>query len=826
MPEVPGFGPRNAKIMLVGEAPAKTEVALGKPFMGKAGDVLNTILMAANIPRDSVYITNASLSPVTGDKKEFFFVGGGKSTTPTPTFINGIGRLVKDIQEIKPNVVIALGNYALWALMQHQSVMNWRGSVLWSKLAGVKVVPTLHPAALLRGSDDSGATTAKEGGVGGMWKYLSAVVYDFNKAKRQSRSPEYKLRPRNVLFNPVGPEMERAVSRLLSASRIHFDMETFGGTNLAMAGFSDEDPEWAVVFLAQTIHLEGQIFPGQLGVIKHILESDIPKAGHNICGYDVPMLDSVGIHTKNVWWDTMISQHVLVPELPKKLAFLTSLYTDIPFYKEEGKIIGAIHSVKDLKQGVFYCGKDVCSTCETRPIHEANLIDRHLLDYFFQRRMAIFPPLRDAMAEGFRADLAELWRLAKETDDNLTKAQAELNQIAGREINVNSGPQVQKLLYTDRKIKARTKKGRPTADAHVLADIAARTGDPVPRLITKVRRLRKLLSSYYSSKILDANGRIYTTFNIAGIRNGGRVSSGDPLWRPGVAVQTIPAKRGPARGIFIADDGTEILECDGAQAEAVVTAYLANDPIHMDCFRTGKDVHRVTAALLNGMPPSDWERIPKPSEIREIAKTCNHELNYGAGWFMFMLTVNEEWDPDDPHSVKLDRDLAQVLHGRYHAIRPALGGYWETIRRELKDNGMRLDAPLGWHRYFLDQWSSTMLNAAYSFKPQNTVGEATNIGILQVLGYLPPPFDEPDLVDVQHQVKERGVKLLAQVHDSATFKVPKGEDDLCRGIMRLMEVPLYVNGYRIVIPIEGKVGPTWLKKTMRDLGVTRKTVEL
>lgn len=833
---VPGYGPRNAKIIVVGEAPAKNEVREGRPFMGRGGDVLNTILRSANIPRESVYITNASLEPVSTVVKDLhFFQWKTKNNfgPPTQAYLDGIAQLVRDINEIRPNVVIALGNYALWALMQHQGIMNWRGSILWSRLANVKVVPTIHPAALLRGRDDDGRTTTKEGGTGGMWKMLSAVVHDVQKAKVQSKFPEYKLRPRNILFNPVGAEAEAAVDRLLRGKVMHFDVETHGGTNLSMAGFSDGDPEWAVVWLAKNYGFhtleEGTItYPGQLGIIKGLLESDIPKAGQNIHNYDVPMLDSIGIHVRNIWWDTLVAQHVLVPDLPKKLAFQTSIYTDIPFYKPEGKILGKIKSPSDLRQAVNYCGKDVCSTSEIQPQQEEILKERHILDYF-EHRMRMVEPLREAMRDGFKANLHLLWRLAKETDEKLQKATKDLNALAGYEVNANSHVQVKKLLYEDRKIPERRHKGKLTSDAHVLADITARSGDPAPALITSVRGNQKLLSNYYNAKILSPDGRIRTTFNLAGIKHSGRVSSSDPLWGPGIPIQTIPNK---SRRLFVADDGREILEVDGAQAEAVITAFLANDPIHMDCFRNGKDVHRVTAALLNGMDPALWATIPKNAEIRDIAKTCNHELNYGAGWFMFMLTVNEEYDPEVPGSLKLSRDLAQILWHKYHEIRPALAGYWETIRRELRSNGMRLDTPLGWHRYFLDQWSDSMLNEAYSFKPQNTVGESTCIGILQVKGILPPPFENEEMRRMQAEVKKAGVKLMAHVHDSATWNVPKGEDDLCRGIMSLMEVPLYINGYHVVVPMEGKVGPNWFKGDkedkgeMRDLGVTRKTVEL
>lgn len=811
MVEVPGYGPRNAKIMVVGEAPASTEVREGRPFQGRAGQQLDSILKVVGIPRESLYITNACLTPVTevgGNKERFFFTNG----QPSPVFMRGIGQLIKDIQEIKPNVVVALGNYALWAFMQHQGITKWRGSILKSPLTGTKVIPTIHPAALLRGvgADDGGTS-----GGGGMWKMLTAVVHDFEKAKKQSGFPELRLRPRAVVLNPVGEALDYCMGRLMKpGARVVFDMETFGGTNLAYAGFSDYDPEWSMVVSMDT--------PERVAIGKAILENpETFKVGHNICAYDVPMLDSAGIHVARPSWDTMVAAHVLVPDLPKSLAFLQSIYTDMPFHKEEGKILRHTRTELERQQGMLYCGKDVLSCAEIAQVQPEFLRERRLEPVFERRMMLSVGALREQAASGFKADLLKLYQMAKSTEEKLKAAEKELHLTVGHEFNYNSHLQVKTVIYQERGVAPRYKDGKLTSDAHVLSDIAARNGDPVPKMVMKCRQLSKLLSNYYNAKILSPDGRIRTIQSVVGTKSA-RLNSSIPLWGPGIPIQTIPLA---ARSVFIPDPGYSIVECDGAQAEAVVVAYLANDPIHMDCFRTGKDVHCATAALLNGMTIEDWVKIPKPSQVRELAKTCNHELNYFAGPFMFMLTVNEEYDPEDPLSIKLDPETAKVLWHRYHEIRPALGAYWEWVRKQLRDNAMKLKSPLGWEFQFLDKWSDSMLRVAYSWIPQTTVGESTNIGILQVRGEMAAPFD--GLEKDQEDIKKAGVRFMAQVHDSAVWQVPtEAVEEIGPKIMKVMEVPLYVNGYHIVVPIEGAYGPTWNKKEMKSLGVTRKTVEL
>ena len=813
MTEVHGEGPSNARILFLGEAPASAEVAAGRPFQGRSGQQFDQLLRLVGIKRSEVYITNASLERVNTSlrkKDDHFFNRDG---SPTPALMRGCIQLQADIQRIKPNVVVPLGNYALWVMMQHQGIMKWRGSILWSDAFQVKVIPTIHPAFLLWAAQDEGGA---EGG-GTMYKMLTAIHHDLRRAKEQSAFPELRLRPRQTIINPEGADLDEALELLHTSPRIVFDMETFGKTNLACAGFSAMDPERAYVFQCND--------PIRILKVRQVLEDPrTEKVGHNICGYDVPMLDCLGWSVANVRWDTMVAQHILTPDLQKSLGFLTSIYTDVAYYKDEGKILGHIKTQADMDIAMKYCGKDNM-TCAEIALEQPELLEERGLMPVMDRSMKVFVPLREAMKRGFRCDLLKLYQFAKKAEEDFERVTKEINELAGKEVNINSPKQVGVLLYDEQGIAERKKKGKRTTSAHVLKDIAARNPNPLPNKIIEAREYAKLTSNYYNIKVLSPDRRIRTVYSIPGTKSK-RLASAIPLWGPGIPIQTIPAK---AKEAYLADDGWSILECDQAQAEAVVVAYMANDPIHMDCFRTGKDVHRVTAALLNGMPIDDWIKIPKPSQVRELAKTCNHELNYNAKAYMFMLTVNKKYDPEDPLSIWMDIDLATATWNRYHYIRPALAGYWESVRKELRENQMTLRSPLGWEYTFLDKWSDQLLNLAYSWKPQSTVGESTNIGICQVFGLMDPPstIDRDIGLSWQKDIQYAGVQFMAQVHDSGTYQVPtEAVEEIGPKIMRLMEVPLTVNHHNIVVPIEGAYGSSWSKKSMTSLGVTRKTVEL
>jgi uracil-DNA glycosylase family 4 len=732
---VKGFGPRNAKIIIVGEAPSYQEVAKGEPFVGDAGQELNKLLQAANIRREEVYLTNACQEQVRGDKAPFFFQGG----KPTPVYMAGIVQLYRDIQEIKPNVVVALGNYAQYALLgMPKGILKNRGSILWSETASVKVVPTLHPAALLRGRPDDEKEIQ-----GGMYKYRNPVIWDLQKAKEQSAFPEYKPRPRRLIVDPTGSDYDECVERLQRAERIVFDIESWGGTRLACIGFSDGDPEWAVTFSTES----GR---NHIPLFRTILESDVPKYGQNLM-YDTTMLDQNGIFTKNFRFDTMIASHTLMPDLPKRLEFLTSIYTDMPYYKDDGKVWNKPRTPELEQQYYLYNAKDVCATAEIAIKQEKELIEEDLVE-ICHRKEKVFEPYRQATYRGMKADLTKLWELIKTSQEKLEKAHKDLTEFAGHEVNTASHVQVKKFLYEELKLSDRKNQ---SSDAPTILNIAARTGNRGPYLIVKAKKEEKLLSNYHKIGILSKDARLRFGFNPVGTF-GARVSSAKPLWGPGLNGQNIP---GPSREMAVADDGYTIIEADQAQAEAVLVAYFANDPIHMDCFRTGKDVHRVTACLLLDKPANEWQNIPKPSPIRELAKTCNHELNYNAGPGQFQLTVNEEYDPDDPESVKIDFATAQSIRNKYMATRPALSAYWESIKAELKLN-RTLTTPLGRRYQFLDVWSDALLRKAYSYKPQCTVGEVTDIGICNVLGINDLEKEYDDRYKLQQELKQVRLLLL------------------------------------------------------------------
>jgi len=142
---VPGEGPRDARVMLIGEAPGATEDELGRPFVGAAGKLLTSILEEVGLPRSSVYITNVVKCRPPNNRE------------PADEEIEACkGYLIAQIRLLKPKLIVLLGNVAgktVFSLVGRQwsGITKMRGKVVEAEIAGltVKILPTIHPAAAL-----------------------------------------------------------------------------------------------------------------------------------------------------------------------------------------------------------------------------------------------------------------------------------------------------------------------------------------------------------------------------------------------------------------------------------------------------------------------------------------------------------------------------------------------------------------------------------------------------------------------------------------------------------------------------------------------------
>ena len=334
MPYKAEGNPLTAKIVFVGEAPARQEMITGKPFSGPAGWVFNECLEAAGILRSDCYITNVFDFPVKKQKGKsaIFNLDGDQLWSDTKEGFTELGRqsierLEDELRETTANVICPLGAPAYRAICGGRGITKWRGSILpsaLSKLRGRKCIPSIHPANALHG------------------QYITRYIIraDFRRTKRESAFPEIKRPPYRFQLRPTFSMCMEALEMLKEKNKYACDIEvayiaptsdprgqvtriSYAWTDYDAISIPMGDGGWSLeqeAFLwrstAELLELKGPIKIFQNGV------------------FDCQVLFFIhGILVSPQIEDTMIAHHIIYPDFKKNLGFLASLHTDQPYWK-------------------------------------------------------------------------------------------------------------------------------------------------------------------------------------------------------------------------------------------------------------------------------------------------------------------------------------------------------------------------------------------------------------------------------------------------------------------------------------------------------------
>lgn len=324
-------GPRSAKIALVGEAPGEEEERTGRPFVGASGQELNRMLTAAGINRDDCWVTNVFLERPPHNDLERWMAGKKEIQAPLvfPAFARGkylkpeyahhVLRLRTELLELRPNVIVALGGTALWALAGTSAIGTYRGTIVPTPYG--KLLPTFHPASVLRA-----------------WNNRVVSIVDLAKAKRHSSSPDYSRPKRNILIRPTLAEVSSFFKDFLwRASLISIDVETAKKQITSMSFAPSKETSIAIPLVASTAS-GGSYYSrsDELAIwreVRGILNSPIPKLFQN-GSYDIQYFLAAGCTVRGPFEDTLIQQHARYPELPKGLDFLASIHCDEVAWKK------------------------------------------------------------------------------------------------------------------------------------------------------------------------------------------------------------------------------------------------------------------------------------------------------------------------------------------------------------------------------------------------------------------------------------------------------------------------------------------------------------
>ena len=536
---VPDEGPHDARILFVGEAPGEYEHEQGRPFVGPSGELLINVLERAGSSRAEVRLAN--LCHHRPHNNEF------ENLIGTEAFKKGVSELYAWISIHKPTVIAPLGAWPLLLLTGKRGIKRWRGSILsYIHDESLKVIATIHPAAVLR---DRGL--------------YPTFDLDIKRIVADSKFSEKRLPTREYVPNPRGMELEEWVQRLCRADTLACDIETVkNSTRILCVGFAP-DPNVGVCIVPE--HDEGD------RAISKILESSARKifqfgcfdttqlriAGYNLCDPTAQKLE------RPYYWDTFIAQHVLAPELPRSLEYLTSIYTREPYYKHSGKdeIPSDVKSWS-LKQNrdelYIYNSKDCCTTFEVAGHQMREIDEDETYSSRLQFEMSMLEVASHISDAGMFVDESKRALLERVHFSKWAKKQFVLDRLTGYKTNVYS-PKLIGILYDKDKLglpSRRNRGGRLTADEDAIVSLIAYCKGEMNKRVTaqskldwqcklavcqtvlEIRGLRKMLSSYLLTKRGD-DGRIRSTYNVGGTETG-RWSAMKYVDGTGLNAQTFP----------------------------------------------------------------------------------------------------------------------------------------------------------------------------------------------------------------------------------------------------------------------------------------------
>jgi DNA polymerase I len=421
---------------------------------------------------------------------------------------------------------------------------------------------------------------------------------------------------------------------------------------------------------------------------------------------------------------------------------------------------------------------------------ERELKEKQLYGLFSDTEMPLVEVLSDMEIEGIRLDTAHLEKLSRELQKRLEQLIEKIYAFGGGQFNINSPIQLRQVLFEKLQLPVykKTKTG-PSTDEEVLNKLADK--HEIVAYLLEYRQLSKLKSTYIDtlpSLVDPATGRVHTSFNQTGTETG-RLSSSNPN------LQNIPVKSAVGKSIRAAvipfDKGSRILCCDYSQIELRILAHMSGDATLVEAFRDGKDIHRITAALVNGVDEKDVT-----PQMRETAKAVNFGIVYGSTAFGLSKGLN------------ISMENAQAFIDAYFARYPGVKQFIDAQIAAAEKDGF-VTTILGRRRYLPEICSPNQaIRQLAQRQAMNTPIQGSASDLIKCA-----------MIHVQAEIKKRGFagRMLLQIHDELLFTVPEGElVDFAAMVKEKMENVLKL---KVPVKVDVAAGKDWC--TMEPLSSER-----
>lgn len=487
--------------------------------------------------------------------------------------------------------------------------------------------------------------------------------------------------------------------------------------------------------------------------LRLLFSARVRKAGHNIKDLMRALLDE-GLPTDGFVFDTALAAYLLDA---------TAGSYDLP------------------RLAQTYLGEelpDVQSVWALQPVLHEKMDAQAMLPLYTDVELPLCPVLARMEQAGFLVDRKALYDFGESLTSSIEQLQQSIWALAGEPFNIQSPKQLGSVLFERLMLPAgkKTKTGWST-NAAVLDKLRGK--HPIVEQILDYRTLTKLKSTYADGllKEISADGRIHTNFQMT-VTATGRLSSTEPN------LQNIPVRRelgAQIRKMFVASPGKVLVDADYSQIELRLLAHIANDETMIAAFRSGEDIHAVTASQVFGVPLAEVTPLQ-----RSHAKAVNFGIVYGISAFSLAQDIGVFQSEAKAY---MDSYFA-----KYHGVR----AYMTRVVEQAKADGYV--TTLFGRRRDLPELKSSNFNlrsfgerVALNMPIQGTAADIIKAAMVRV--------------DARMRAEKLQARLLLQVHDELIVECPAAEAETVKAI--LVDEMEHVVDYRVPLLVDAKIGASW-----------------
>lgn len=583
-------------------------------------------------------------------------------------------------------------------------------------------------------------------------------------------------------------ELDRLIAAFASVERAGFQVVTLddiarhGRIAALVIGLDEHE-----IFYVPLAHQEERCL--ELRDVLRRLTPSLQSAKPQKVGFsqkaDYLALRAHGIELCGADWDLLVAAYLLNSGV--RSPSLEALASDVLHRSIEGReaLFGSgktamtCDQVEVMRAAAFF-GERMRVMLQLAPRLESELARLGNADLFRDLEMPLVPVLAEMELSGVSVDLPYLQQVSRELYEQLQRLDQEIADVAHGPINVNSPQQLARFLFEDLDLPGgrKTKSGYST-DASVLEGL--RDQHPVVSKILEFRQLSKLKGTYVDALPLLVDSkthRVHTNFNQT-VAATGRLSSSDPN------LQNIPIRtevgQKVRRAFIPGRPGDVLLSADYSQIELRVLAHMTDDPVLVDAFARGEDIHARTAAEVFGIPQAQVT-----ANQRRLAKVVNFGLFYGLSDFGLARDTG------------MSREEAQAFIDAYFRAYNRVREFLEGIKIEAREQG----------------YVETILHRRRYIQDIRSPNRQLRLGAERIAINMPVQGSAADImklamIRLQQYIHEQGLasQMVLTVHDELVFEVTPGERE------RLIEVvpDLMARAYTLKVPLQVdlKIGPNW-----------------